>query len=742
MSKQDVVEYIMHTPYNINPAILNQQLDEMIAEEGVGGKSIQSDWNQNDSTAPDYIKNRPFYEQSGDVLIDSDINIVLNPMGAGESIASIKLSKALTVGSKYFVTIDGETVACVCNQSDTSATLLRNLQFSFGVVNVRYYINSGTSDIYTYINYSDKTCHLRITEEGAVKKIDSKYLPDDIQPDWNQNDSTANDYIKNRPFYENKDITVFVEETKIFSHGNLPPATYKYGESYIIECDNVRYTLPLVEQYCNSYGNYFIGFNLSTTESGWSSPVRADSNIPFALYTFSDYPGNEVINFVDHRLLGDIDGNSKTFKIYKEQDVIKKIDPKFLPDMINESDVSQHQKIKFINTKYETEVGDDVVVDYYNPNLHADFDEMIDAYLDNQLVYRNNNDDGVLYAKDIYFGFSCANEGGATCMIENTYQRPRIRYVDNKEEFRNKISNKLKERLSVNQQGICCIYFDSGMCKDFFSKLEVSLDDITKHFLSNSLFVFNITEDFAIFGRPSFPSNGIVPSLRVGNHTLGAITNFNIQSFINNIKSQVLEDTSKPLFIISGGGSPANYFTGESLTPNSVIENFATRGIWNTISDKQVFINNDLLLNDSSISFVNEQFSLPIAKENSQLLLQKYLTPNEPLVLVANRENTTPNAYTESTIAGDMAIEAIQEGKQILIKTPNRDNGTTTAIYSPVLTYQLPNVDNNYLYLFYLRDEKQDLGVNLGLPEGTIMMPVYGELDLKLSNPYGHSPLQ
>ena len=31
---------------------------------GSGGSSVQSDWNQNDSTAADYIKNRPFYEDS------------------------------------------------------------------------------------------------------------------------------------------------------------------------------------------------------------------------------------------------------------------------------------------------------------------------------------------------------------------------------------------------------------------------------------------------------------------------------------------------------------------------------------------------------------------------------------------------------------------------------------------------------------------------------------------------------
>lgn len=37
-----------------------------------------------------------------------------------------------------------------------------------------------------------------------------------VQPDWNQNDSTAADYVKNRPFYTGKPVeTVLVEESTV-----------------------------------------------------------------------------------------------------------------------------------------------------------------------------------------------------------------------------------------------------------------------------------------------------------------------------------------------------------------------------------------------------------------------------------------------------------------------------------------------------------------------------------------------
>lgn len=41
---------------------------EHVAGGGYGGSSVQSDWNQNDETAPDFIKNKPFWETVGDTL--------------------------------------------------------------------------------------------------------------------------------------------------------------------------------------------------------------------------------------------------------------------------------------------------------------------------------------------------------------------------------------------------------------------------------------------------------------------------------------------------------------------------------------------------------------------------------------------------------------------------------------------------------------------------------------------------
>lgn len=106
----------------------------------------------------------------------------------------------------------------------------------------------------------------------------------------------------------------------------------------------------------------------------------------------------------------------------------------------------------------------------------------------------------------------------------------------------------------------------------------------------------------------------------------------------------------------------------------------------------------------------------------------------KPLVLYA--ENA--EEYTSDATMGDETLNAILAGRQVLVRVPNADGGTFTAIYSPVMMYQLPNQDNNFLYLFYLRDEKQNLSSVLGVD---LQLPTYGELKMMLSRTYDGTPL-
>ena len=129
----------------------------------------------------------------------------------------------------------------------------------------------------------------------------------------------------------------------------------------------------------------------------------------------------------------------------------------------------------------------------------------------------------------------------------------------------------------------------------------------------------------------------------------------------------------------------------------------------------------------------DENFDLNVWNEN----FKEVENHMKPLVLSA--ENT--EQYLNDSKFGDEALSAILSGRQILVRTPNADGKNFTAIYSPIYMYQLPNFANNYLYLFYLRDEKEEIDLSY-IGAGKVEMPIYGELKLLLSETYNNSPLE
>lgn len=98
-------------------------------------------------------------------------------------------------------------------------------------------------------------------------------------------------------------------------------------------------------------------------------------------------------------------------------------------------------------------------------------------------------------------------------------------------------------------------------------------------------------------------------------------------------------------------------------------------------------------------------------------------------------------SYNTDPKYGDEALEAILNGRQILVRTPNADGGTYTAIFSPVYMYQIPNYDNNYLYLYYLKDEKMYIDLSV-IGAGIVEIPQYGDLKMRLSQKYNECPLK
>lgn len=161
MSKQDIIDYVMDTPHNINPAILNQKLGEM---------EVQPDWNQNDPTAPDYVKNRPFYTEmveevilDGELEYDSELRWLLyrevnrQPVD-GEQVTVI-LNGEIYVCNLTYVEEDGFYIAQLPNGAEVQAHPLGDDGWEYDV-----------------IAQTPATAKIIVTNEVA-RKLDAKYLP-------------------------------------------------------------------------------------------------------------------------------------------------------------------------------------------------------------------------------------------------------------------------------------------------------------------------------------------------------------------------------------------------------------------------------------------------------------------------------------------------------------------------------------------------------------------------------------
>ena len=159
-----------------------------------------------------------------------------------------------------------------------------------------------------------------ISSSSAFEKIGSTQIDGSTtQPDWNQNDSTASDYVKNRPFYTGDPVeTVLVEESTVAfedSEGIYVagiPTTFAatVGETYKISWDGAVYE-------CTSV----ITDNIDTIAIGNQSIINGhDTGEPFLIVTNDE---GTLIATADSSA-------SHTFSISRIVEQVVKIDPKYL----------------------------------------------------------------------------------------------------------------------------------------------------------------------------------------------------------------------------------------------------------------------------------------------------------------------------------------------------------------------------------------------------------------------------
>ena len=81
---------------------------------GGSGGGAQPDWNQNDSTAADYVKNRPFYTGDPVETVFVEESTVSFAYERGKYIGQLESTFSATVGETYKVSWDGTVYECTC----------------------------------------------------------------------------------------------------------------------------------------------------------------------------------------------------------------------------------------------------------------------------------------------------------------------------------------------------------------------------------------------------------------------------------------------------------------------------------------------------------------------------------------------------------------------------------------------------------------------------------------------------
>ena len=142
-------------------------------------EQVQSDWSQNDETAVDYVKNRPFYTGNPvETVLVEESTLTFREVGNGIYATEIPPIFLATAGKTYTVYWDSTSYECTC--VDIGYPVLGNLSIAFDGSDTGEPFVILMSNEYIVIYASDTSAsHTFSISKVApeVVKVDTKYLP-------------------------------------------------------------------------------------------------------------------------------------------------------------------------------------------------------------------------------------------------------------------------------------------------------------------------------------------------------------------------------------------------------------------------------------------------------------------------------------------------------------------------------------------------------------------------------------
>ena len=292
---------------------------------------MQADWNQNDETAPDYVKNRPFYtgDPVGTVMVEE--STVSFATAGGYYMAQFQSTFSATVGEPYNVSWDSTVYECTCADFN-GYPAIGNLSITgtgsdTGEPFLMIVVNGSAIEIYTKDTSASHTISISVFDV-EVLKIDEKYLPKASEDSYGIIKTSDVVSVYNFPAYAKHDQ--MVDAITAFNTGNA--SIVWNGEkvinaSYESSDDTISVAFAPVPMktitFSNNNGFYKITLGKPTYGELQGNGVRIvnDNNV-YTVLSVEGESGSETLNVTAERIsIGGIYGISTTEMILKSSTV-------------------------------------------------------------------------------------------------------------------------------------------------------------------------------------------------------------------------------------------------------------------------------------------------------------------------------------------------------------------------------------------------------------------------------------
>lgn len=233
-----------------------------------GGDVTTPDWNQNDATASDYIKNRPFYtgDPAETVLVEESTVSFTNP-SANIYYGSMPTAIELIAGDTYKVSWDGATYECVCKLIIGNPAIGNPSIMGAGADTGEPFLilpladNLGT-EIYTLDTSASHAISISTFASAEVVKIPDKYISDtfrDIVIAGNPLTWSTDDWTEYYGLFQNRKLL------------KINVAKGSNDEGYVLSMVyNARTGVTKITTITEDGGLYYLSKNSTTNERYWA----------------------------------------------------------------------------------------------------------------------------------------------------------------------------------------------------------------------------------------------------------------------------------------------------------------------------------------------------------------------------------------------------------------------------------------------------------------------------------------